>query len=253
MDSYFLTHYIEFNVTNPKKRKTNYMIRYYTISDTDNETSFIVDENFNIRYYNSSDNESNVTISLEFNRIKLNRIISPEEQINFYITGTLYKVDNSLKELINTTCFLYERNQSFINKTSFIYNLTSQNNWTLVFDNIPRNNNYIYDLKLQVNAILREFSKEEFSVFTTRVDLTGIKPDQINNKKSWLPWGIPLIIIAAGILVFFIIKFFRLKKKNDNLKLEIKTLVFNNDIRKNVLIEEDKISKNESDYESIFI
>ena len=229
------------------------MIRYYTISDTDNETSFIVDENFNIRYYNSSDNESNITISLEFNRIKLNRIISPEEQINFYITGILYKVDNSLKELINTTCFLYERNQSFINKTSFIYNLTSQNNWTLVFDNIPRNNNYIYDLKLQVNAILREFSKEEFSVFTTRVDLTGIKPDQINNKKSWLPWGIPLIIIAAGILVFFIIKFFRLKKKNDNLKLEIKTLVFNNDIRKNVLIEENKISKNEADYESTFI
>ena len=45
----------------------------------------------------------------------------------------------------------------------------------------------------------------------------------------------------------------RLKKKNDNLKLEMKSLVFSNDIRNNVLIEENKISKNETDYESTFI
>ena len=228
------------------------MIRYYTNSDTDNETSFIVDKNYTISYHNSSDNES-INISLEFNSIKLNRIISPEETIYFFITGTLYKIDSDSDELINTTCFLYERNYTYINKTSFTYNLTNQSNWTLVFDNISRNNNYVYEMQIQVNAILSEFFKEEFSVFTTQVDLTGIKLEQINTKKSWLPWGIPLIIIGAGVLVFFIIKFLRLKKKNDNLKLEMKSLVFSNDIRNNVLIEENKISKNETDYESTFI
>ena len=68
-----------------------------------------------------------------------------------------------------------------------------------------------------------------------------------------MPWGIPLIIVVAAVLVFFIIKLVKLKKKNDSLQLEMKSLAFSNDIQTNVLIKEKNISKNESDYESTFI
>ena len=90
-------------------------------------------------------------------------------------------------------------------------------------------------------------------VYVTQVDLTGIKSEETNKKNSWLPWGIPLIIVVAAVLVFFIIKLVKLKKKNDSLQLEMKSLAFSNDIQTNVLIKEKNISKNESDYESTFI
>ena len=90
-------------------------------------------------------------------------------------------------------------------------------------------------------------------VYVTQVDLTGIKFEETNKKNSWLPWGIPLIIVVAAVLVFFIIKLVKLKKKNDSLQLEMKSLAFSNDIQTNVLIKEKNISKNESDYESTFI
>ena len=97
------------------------------------------------------------------------------------------------------------------------------------------------------------YFQEEFMVYVTQVDLTGIKLEETNKKNSWLPWGIPLIIAVAAVLVFFIIKLVKLKKKNDSLQLEMKSLAFSNDIQTNVLIKEKNISKNESDYESTFI
>jgi len=45
----------------------------------------------------------------------------------------------------------------------------------------------------------------------------------------------------------------RLKKKNDNLQKEMKTLAFSNDIQNNVLIKEQQLTKKESDYETTFI
>ena len=202
---------------------------------------------------NSSDNRS-ISISLIFSSIKLKGNL-PEENIDFYITGDLYRQNNDINELINTTCFLLERKPSYNDsKTFFSYNATSENEWSLQFENISRNNNYIYDLQIKVDAVLKEYFQEEFIVYVTQVDLTGIKLEETNNNKnSWLPWGIPLIIIVAGLLVFFIIKIIKLKKKNDTLQLEMKSLAFSNDVQKNVLLKEQKISKNESDYESTFI
>ena len=244
---------IEFNITNSNKNKNaNYMIRYY-INDAKNNISFFFDEKYKINLVNSSDNRS-ISISLIFNSIKLKGNL-PEENIDFYITGDLYRQNNDINELINTTCFVLEREQSYItSKTFFSYNATSENEWSLQFENISRNNNYIYDLQIKVDAILKEYFQEEFIVYVTQVDLTGIKLEETNKRNnSWLPWGIPLIIIVAGLLVFFIIKIIKLKKKNDTLQLEMKSLAFSNDVQKNVLLKEQKISKNESDYESTFI
>ena len=247
---------IEFNVTNNKlNNKANYMIRYY-INETNNEPEFFFDEKYKIDFANSS-NKKLTNISLMFNsiKIKLEGNLLSEENIDFYITGALFKKNNdsNLNELINTTCFLQERKPSYNNQTFFSYNETNKNQWSLQFNNISRNNNYIYELQIKVDAVLKNYFQEEFMVYVTQVDLTGIKLEETNKKNSWLPWGIPLIIVVAAVLVFFIIKLVKLKKKNDSLQLEMKSLAFSNDIQTNVLIKEKNISKNESDYESTFI
>ena len=247
---------IEFNVTNNKlNNKANYMIRYY-INETNNEPEFFFDEKYKIDFANSSDNKF-TNISLMFNsiKIKLEGNLLSEENIDFYITGALFKKNNdsNLNELINTTCFLQERKPSYNNQTFFAYNETNKNEWSLQFNNISRNNNYIYELQIKVDAVIKSYFQEEFMVYVTQVDLTGIKLEETNKKNSWLPWGIPLIIVVAAVLVFFIIKLVKLKKKNDSLQLEMKSLAFSNDIQTNVLIKEKNISKNESDYESTFI
>ena len=64
---------------------------------------------------------------------------------------------------------------------------------------------------------------------------------------------VPLGVIILVVALFFIIKFLRLKKKSDNFEKEVKSLLFSNDIQKNVLINERSLSKNEIDYENTFI
>ena len=78
-----------------------------------------------------------------------------------------------------------------------------------------------------------------------------------SNENSWLKWGIPVIVVGGVIfiivLVFFVIKFFRLQKTNTNLRQEMVSMAFSNEIQKNVLTKDMQSSKNESDYESTFI
>ena len=87
-------------------------------------------------------------------------------------------------------------------------------------------------------------------VYSTEVDLTDIK----KTSKTWI---YILIGIAGGIVlilvILFIIRFVRLHNKNKDLQNEIKSIAFSNDIQKNVLMKETKISRNESDFESTFI
>ena len=64
---------------------------------------------------------------------------------------------------------------------------------------------------------------------------------------------VPLGVIILVVALFFIIKFLRLKKKSDSFEKEVKSLLFSNDIQKNVLINERSLSKNEIDYENTFI
>ena len=93
---------------------------------------------------------------------------------------------------------------------------------------------------------------EEFLVFETEVDLTEIKIEE-ESEYLFLAYVIPISIIIAIVIIFFIIKFLRLKKKNANLKQEVISFLFSNDVQKNVLSKELQLSKKESDYESTFI
>jgi len=123
-----------------------------------------------------------------------------------------------------------------------------------VFTNISRKNNYVYDLQLQVNAILQNnIYNEEFLIYTTKVDLTDIKLEE-KKDNLWLILGIILGVIGALIIAFFIIKYIRLTKRNVNLQEEMKSMAYSNNIQKNVLIKEKtERAQSDTDYETTFI
>ena len=244
---------LNFKVTNYNQTAANYLIKY-SYHDINDNTSLIFDEKYIGIINNHSDT---VDISLMFNPIKMKTFSKLLENrgVTFLISGTLYVKNEKLNKLINTNYILYENKSGIVNRTIGFYNITITNYaWTLEFNNIPRNDNYIYDLALQVNAILLDnIVHEKILLYKTKVDLTGIKIENQNGKKSKLWIYIVVTIIILIIIIFLIIKFLRLKKKNDNLQKEMKTLAFSNDIQNNVLIKEQQLTKKESDYETTFI
>ena len=173
--------------------------------------------------------------------------------IAFSITGLLYKKNNNTQELLNTTSMLRERIPLYQNQTKHIYSLNNPEKWTLTFENISRENNFIYDLQVQINSIIsRNIFNEEFLIFTTEIDLSDIKPEEEKNY-TWIIVGIVLGVIVASIIIFFIIKYIRLQKSNKNLKEEMKSMAYSNDVQKNVINKERHNSEKDGDYETTFI
>ena len=70
---------------------------------------------------------------------------------------------------------------------------------------------------------------------------------------TWIIVGSVLGFLVLIVVIFFIIKYIRLHKKNKNLEEEMKSLAYSNDVQKNVLIKEKKSSQHDSDYETTFI
>ena len=91
-------------------------------------------------------------------------------------------------------------------------------------------------------------------VYKTKVDLTDIKIQTINNSKTWI---YILLGIIGGIFlilaIFFIVRNIRLKNRNADLQNEIKSIEFFNDMQKNILTRNNSITKREHDYETTFI
>ena len=73
------------------------------------------------------------------------------------------------------------------------------------------------------------------------------------NKNIFIYIFVPIGAVFLPVALFFIIKFIKLKKRSDSFKQEMKTLLFSNDIQKNILVNEKELSKNDSDYENTFI
>ena len=248
---------IFFNVINPNKINTNYMIRYY-YTTYEKEYEYYFNEKFDRK--DISSNNENISISLTFDSINIKKGLTKNETVTingiyFLITGTLYKQNKNLKEIINSTSYLTEHIRYFTNRTIHYYNHSNPEKWTLIFQNIPRNNNYIYDLQLKVNAIIsKSILNEELLVYKTEVNLTDIEIKATTNSNIWT---YILIGIIGGIIlflaIFFIIRNILLKNKNDNLQNEIKSIVFSNDTQKNILIQSRRISETESDFQTTFI
>ena len=244
---------IFFDIVNPRKKPANYFIRYY-YTNLKSEYTYIFNDNAKKELIET--NDENITLSLTFEAIKIiykDEPLNSTKKIYFYISGLLYKKDENSDELLNTTSILHEQICLFENKTINFYSLDNPEEFTLIFKNIPRTQNFLYDLQIQANVFIeKNLFNEEFLIFMAKIDLTDIK---LEEEKSylWFILGPILGLIVLAIIAFFIIKYIRLQKSNINLKEEMKSLAYSNDIQKNVIVKEKKRSETETDYESTFI
>ena len=230
------------------------MIRYF-YEDYAINFNYIFDDEYKMNIIES--NENNVTINLTFNSIKVETSSLSEINVVFLITGSLYNKTENSSELINTTCELKEKELFYQNISINTYDTfysTNNTQWSLIFENISRNHNYNFDLQLKIKVLSKyKLFDDDFLIFTTKVNLTGIKEERIEKPDyMWILYAF-IGIVAIILIIFFIKKFIKLKKKNDSLKQEMVNIAFSNDIQKNVLFKERNISRNKSDLESIFI
>ena len=170
---------IYFNVINPNNRTANYMIRYY-YGDELGGYSYEIKNLIEKKYID--ENDEYITLSIAYDQVHIYHRDKPaisDYKIYFYISGLLYNKSESSQELLNTTSFLHEKEPMYENKTINFYNVTNPENFTLVFKDISRNYNYIYDLQIQVNVFIEDnIFNEEFLIFTKEIDLTDIKLEQ---------------------------------------------------------------------------
>ena len=250
--SYAINDDVYFSVVNPKKRKkANYMIRYY-YTGLGRKDKYTVNLNpeIDINYLNNE--YASVTLTFEPIQVKFNYDVS-NINIYFYIYGFLFNLNENLDELINTTCMLTEQVPEFQNKTKHAYSINNPQKWSLIFANVPRTKNYVYDLQLQVNSIIENnIFNEEFLIFTTKINLTEIIFEEPENY-TWIIVGCVLGFIVLLLIVFFIIKYIKLNRRNKNLKEDLKSMAYSNDIQKNVLVKAQQTSQKESDYDTTFI
>ena len=246
-------HNIYFNVNNPNFNNTDYMIRYY-YTEYEEEYVYYLDNNYELNEI-SSDNDY-VSINVTFLNIDMksgqNRDQSPSRKgIYFLITGILYKQNEPLDICVNTSNIEARKGKYFTNAINHNFNEGVAGKWNLTFENIPRNNNDIYNLQLQVNTIiLNDLLIEEFQIYNVTIDLRNI---ELNNNKIIILVTAIVVGILVIVAIFLIIKYLRLRKSNNDLEKEIKSIEFSNDVETNVLFKEKPISKKEKDYETTFI
>ena len=246
---------INFEIINHNKKAANYMIRYFF-------TTEVYEQNYFLNKYKDKKyiytNNDNLTLSLTFNSI---RILANNSDVNrtdiyFYINGLLYKKNDNSDELLNTTSILKERYPSFENKTIHTYNLNNPEDFTLIFTDIPRQNNDTYELQLLINVIIKDnILNEEFLIFNFDVDLNDIEIS-VKKEDKFPEWAIVLIIFGVlflALIIFFLFKYKRLKSSKINLEKEMKSFAFSKDIQKNILFKDKEYSKKVTDYETTFI
>ena len=245
------------------------MINYY-FAEKNSGIKYILDLNPERKIIGSKD--ENVSISLIFKEFELiyNRDFLKYNKINFDIYGLLFKKDNNSDEQLNTTSILTERKPSFINKTSHKYNYYNPENWTLIFANIPKEMNYVYDLQLQVNSIIENnIFNEEFLIFTTQIDLTNINPkeeqeeeereeqeeeknedeekkgenekqkEKEKEKKDNEDYTLYIVLPIVGLVVlllvaFFIYRYIRLRKSKLSIKEDLNSMSYNDNFHDNL-------------------
>ena len=246
---------IYFFVDNPKSRSANYMIRYYygDVSEGYTYSVNILEKNY------IDKNDENITLSLTFDQLQIiyqNSPLNNSVDIYFYITGLLYNKNDNSEKLANTTAFLHEKKHLYEYQTIYVYNYSNPKQFILIFRNIPRKANFIYDLQIKANVFIENnLLNEEFLVFTKEIDLTDIKLEEEEEQQSilWIILGPILGVIFLLLVTFIVIKFIRLKKANRILREDLKSMAYSNEIQKNVINKEKEISNRDLDYELTFI
>ena len=114
------------------------MIRYYYGNENDSYTYEL--KKIISKKDLDTNNEIKAKVNLTFEPIKIkkqSRLLDEDIQIYFYVSGLLFKKNESSNELINTTSFLYERKPMFEAKTVSLYNSTEPQAFSLIFEDIP--------------------------------------------------------------------------------------------------------------------
>ena len=243
---------INFKVKNNGENKSNYLIKYSYYNINDKKTFIFNDTNLIV------DNESNY---ITFNYIQVNSFseVLKNKGTYFFITGTLYKTKNvSDKSLINSNYILNKEDSVCVCNTFNYFNTFDSSlnrNWTLEFEGVPKKGNYSYDLQLQILALpLDNFLNEEYLLYKIEAIWNNTTPYKKEfDNKIYIYIFVPIGAVILGVAIFFIVKFLRLKKNSDNFKQEMKSLLFSNNIQKDILIKEKELSDAESDYDNTFI
>ena len=238
---------INFIVKKKSNYSTNYLIKY---SYYEQNLFFFEDKNIKSDGNPSNNNEVDYNLIFENITVETSSDLLKQKGTKFFITGTLYTANGTS----DSNYILNNITSAYVDKTNIFYKSSeAQKNWTLQFKGMTKSNkNYIYDLQLQIHAIHQDnLLNEEYLLYKTKVILDKLYLEE--KKPIWLYIVIPIGVVVLIVALFFIIKFIRLKKKNDYFQQEVKSLLFSNDIQKNVLINESQISKNETDFESSFI
>jgi hypothetical protein len=238
---------INFIVKKKSNYSTNYLIKY---SYYEQNLFFFEDKNIKSDGNPSNNNEVDYNLTFENITVETSSDLLKQKGTKFFITGTLYTANGTS----DSNYILNNITSAYVDKTNISYKSNeAQKNWTLQFKGMTKSNkNYIYDLQLQIHAIHQDYLlNEEYLLYKTKVILDKLYLEE--KKPIWLYIVIPIGVVVLIVALFFIIKFIRLKKKNDYFQQEVKSLLFSNDIQKNVLINESQISKNETDFESTFI
>ena len=139
---------IYFDIVNPKKRRANYMVRYY-YADEEFEHSYRLG-NINKDYINQ--NNETIDLSITFDPIQFwinNGPYYPYDTHHFYISGILYK-KNDTEELLNTSSLLHERTPFREDHTINTYYWKESEKFKLLFQDIPRTDNFVYDLQIKI-------------------------------------------------------------------------------------------------------
>ena len=245
---------VYFSVCNKNQRNANYMIRYFFYGLGD-ENVYNIDFNPKKEIDYSKSKDGFVDVSLTFKDITifhLNKIVK-DQYVYFTIFGNLFYNEGNSDEYVNTTCILTERKFLYTSQVIRRYNHSNLGEWTLTFKDISRKDNYEYELQLLINMINEgALFDEEFLTYKTKVDLKeiGIKEEEKNNLGLIL--GCVFGSIGGVLIIFFIIKYIRLKKKNTNLQENLKSWAFSNDVQKNIFVKEKQNIK-DTDYDSTFI
>ena len=245
---------VYFSVVNPNEKNASYMIRYFF---TGKGGEYLYTLNLNCKKEIISLSEENATISLTFDSINVtyhSQDVGNNPRIYFDIYGLLYKMNENSSEQLNTTCSLIEQNPSYTSRTRHEYDITHTQNWSLLFTNISREKSYIYDLQLQINVVLeKNYYNEEFLIFTTKVDLTDIALEDKKKIDLWLILGPSLGFIGLVVIIFLLVKYIRLNKKNISLEENIKSIEYSSLVQKNVISKEKNLAEKDKDYETTFI
>ena len=247
---------VYFTIKNPNKRKNvDYMIRYY-FTGIGVETFYQFDLNPKLDTTDLDDDDEYVKVTLTFNGVNItneDKNTLTQTHIYFYIYGYLFKKSDNSDERLNTTCILSEREPKFVNHTKHDYNYYNKEKWTLVYERVPRKEADIYELQIKANSFFENnYFNEEFLAYTTTIDLTKIKKEDEPNYGAIIA-GVVIAVVILGLVVFFIIKYIRLRKSNINLKEDLKSMAYSNNIQKNVIKKEDDKQQTYNDYEATFI